>query len=116
MRTERNVMIAASRSRPECKASERTPKLPVRTTKNVLSETSSKAEPTLNSAARFFSRPSSIGWVATIARLDYLICPHSLEWPLLYPVTLFTRQVHRSALACQAKTMYFLAGHQETLL
>ena len=59
MRTERNVMIAASKSRPECNASERTPKLPVRTTKNVFSETSSSAEPTLKSAARFFSRPSS---------------------------------------------------------
>ncbi len=88
MRTERNVMIAASRSRPECNASERTPKLPVRTTKNVLSETKSRAEPTLNSAARFFSRPSSMGYVAIIARLDYLICPHSLEWPMLHPATL----------------------------
>src|ERR1700694_2157395 len=72
MRTERNVMIAASKSRPECSASERTPKLPVRTTKNVLRETNSRAEPTLNSAARFFSRPSSTWLIATIARLDYL--------------------------------------------
>jgi len=73
MRTERNVMIAASRSRPECNASERTPKLPVLTTKNVLRETSRRAEPTLRRAARFFSRPSSIGYVGTMARLDYLI-------------------------------------------
>src|SRR3989442_11810045 len=72
MRTERNVMIAASRSRPECNASERTPKLPVRTTKNAFNETSSNAEPTLRSAARFFSRPSSTWLIAPIARLDYL--------------------------------------------
>src|SRR5260370_29508516 len=78
MRTERNVMMAASRSRPECKASERTPKLPVRTTKNVLRETNSRAEPTLKSAARFYSRPSSTWLIAPIARLDYLIFPHSL--------------------------------------
>src|SRR6266851_1129072 len=77
MRTERNVMIAASRSRPECNASERTPKLPVRTTKNVLRETNSRAEPTLSSAARFFSRPSSIWLIISIARLDYLNSPHS---------------------------------------
>ncbi len=79
MRTERNVMIAASRSRAECSASERTPKLPVLTTKNVLRETSKRAEPTLRRAARFFSRPSSIGYVGTMARLDYLIFPHSPE-------------------------------------
>src|SRR5437879_10656073 len=72
MRTERNVMIAASKSRLECSASESTPKLPVRTTKNVLRETNSSAEPTLKSAARFFSRPSSIWLIAAIARLDYL--------------------------------------------
>ena len=72
-------MIAASRSRPECNASERTPKLPVRTTKNVLKQTNSRAEPTLRSAARFFSRPSSTWLIAFIARLDYLNSPHSPE-------------------------------------
>src|SRR5713101_9021376 len=85
MRTERNVMMAASRSRPECNASERTPKLPVRTTKNVLRETSSSAEPTLKSAAPFFSRPSSTWLIATIARLDYLNSAHSPERAALLP-------------------------------
>src|SRR5260370_22895257 len=83
MRTERNVMIAASKSRPECNASDRTPKLPVRTTKNVLRETNRRAEPTLNSAASFFSRPSSTWLIAIIARLDYLNSPHSPEHPAL---------------------------------
>src|ERR1700723_3364725 len=60
-RTERNVITAATRSRMECSASDKTPKLPVRTTRNIFSETSSTAEPTEASAARFFSRvaPSS---------------------------------------------------------
>src|SRR6266487_1594292 len=44
-----------------------------RTTKNVLRETSSSAEPTIKSAARFFSRPFSIWLIATIVRLDYRI-------------------------------------------
>src|SRR5216683_4212026 len=88
MRTERNVMIAASRSRPECNASERTPKLPVRTTKNVLRETNRRAEPTLRSAARFFSRPSSTWLIVVIACLDYLNSPYSPERAALLPPAL----------------------------
>src|SRR5262249_55550799 len=57
-------MIAAMRSSPECNASDRTPKLPVRITKKAFSPTSSVADPTLSSAARFFSRVSSYWPVA----------------------------------------------------
>src|SRR5712692_2060104 len=92
MRTERNVMMAASRSKPECNASERTPKLPVRTTKNVLSETNSNAEPTLRSAARFFSRPSSTWLIISIARLDYLNSPESPARAALFPLPSNPRQ------------------------
>src|SRR5215467_5298397 len=67
MRMERKVMMAAIRSRPECKASERTPRLPVLTTRKVFNETRSVAEPTLKSAARFFSRASWIGATISIA-------------------------------------------------
>jgi len=52
------VTIAAIKSRPECSASLSTPRLPVRITRNDFRETSSIAEPTLSSAARFFSRDS----------------------------------------------------------
>src|SRR5690348_12667483 len=69
---ERKVMIAATKSRPECSASDNTPRLPVLTTRNAFSETSSTAEPTLRSAARFFSRASPIGATISIAGLDYL--------------------------------------------
>src|SRR5208283_1922071 len=58
-RTERKVMTAATRSRPEWRASERTPKLPVRRTRKVFRHTSRSAEPTLRRAARFFSWMSS---------------------------------------------------------
>src|SRR5713101_831399 len=85
-------MIAASKSRPECNASERTPKLPVRTTKNVLSETNSNAEPTLRSAARFFSRPSSTWLITSIARLDYLTSPESPARAALFPLPSNPRQ------------------------
>src|ERR1051325_489989 len=71
MRTERKVMMAAIKSRPECKASESTPKLPVLTTRKPFRETRSRAEPTLKSAARFFSRTST-GATISIAGLDYL--------------------------------------------
>src|SRR5580704_14194058 len=63
-------MMAASRSRPECSASERTPKLPVRITRKALSETSKTAEPTLSNAALRFSRASSLRAAITV-RLDY---------------------------------------------
>src|SRR5712664_4238698 len=102
MRTERNVMIAASKSSPECNASDRTPKLPVRTTKNVLRETSSRAEPTLKSAARFFSLPSP---ERAVLPISYLVQLRYLKLVFL---------VHRAALACEAQTMYFLAGYRET--
>src|SRR5216684_4608780 len=64
-------MMAAIKSKPECKASESTPRLPVLTTRKAFSETKSVAEPTLKSAARFFSR-ASIGATISIAELDYL--------------------------------------------
>src|SRR5260370_36888600 len=67
-------MIAASRSRPECNASERTPKLPVRITRKAFKDTSNTAEPTLNSAARRFSRTSSFCRAAITVTLDYLRC------------------------------------------
>src|SRR5262245_47739706 len=69
---ERKVIIAATKSNPECSASESTPRLPVLTTRKVFSETRIAAEPTLRSAARFFSRASSIGATISIAGLDYL--------------------------------------------
>src|ERR1700733_15185291 len=53
-RTERNVITAATRSRMECSASDKTPKLPVRTTRNTFSEISRTADPTeANAASRF---------------------------------------------------------------
>jgi len=55
---------AATRSSEECSASERTPRLPVLRTRNVLRE-QHHAEPTLKSAARRFSRLSSI-WCIVI--------------------------------------------------
>src|SRR2546429_684690 len=112
MRTERNVMIAASKSRPECNASERTPKLPVRTTKNVLRETNSRAEPTLRSAARFFSRPSSAWLIASMVRLDYLNSLHSPERAALAPPAMAASSLefHRAVLASEAYRRYFLAG------
>ncbi len=65
------MIIAATKSRPECSASDSTPKLPVRSTKKVLRESSTTAEATLSSAARFFSFASStMGTVLTV-RLDY---------------------------------------------
>src|SRR6266403_210360 len=48
-------MMAATKSRPECRASEKTPKLPVRMTRKAFRETNNRAETTLSSAARFFS-------------------------------------------------------------
>src|ERR1700730_18060383 len=67
-------MIAATRSSPECSASDSTPKLSVRITRKVLSETSTSAEATLSSAARFFSFTSSTRAVITV-RLDYRTRP-----------------------------------------
>src|SRR5689334_5128136 len=64
-------MIAATRSRPECKASDKTPKLPVRSTRNVLRETRRSADTTLKRAARFFSFTSSTMLAAITVRLDY---------------------------------------------
>src|SRR5580765_165936 len=64
-------MMAATRSRPECSASDNTPKLPVRMTRKVLSETKTRAETTLSSAARFFSFTSSTTRVGITIRLDY---------------------------------------------
>src|ERR1700732_4817043 len=64
-------MMAATRSSPECSASDSTPKLPVRSTRKVLSETSASAEPTLSSAARFFSFTSSTTRAVITTRLDY---------------------------------------------
>src|SRR5215470_4492401 len=80
MRTERKVIMAAIKSKPECKASESTPKLPVRTTRKVLRDTRRTADPTLKRAAFFFFRPSSIWANASIARLDYL---RLIAFPLL---------------------------------
>src|ERR1700730_5523279 len=72
-RTARNVMIAAIKSNPECKASDNTPRLPVRSTRKAFSDTNTSAEPTLSSAARFFSRCSPSGCVAiTSPRLPQL--------------------------------------------
>ena len=48
-------MTAATKSRMECSASDKTPKLPVRTTRNIFSEISRTAEPTEASAAMRFS-------------------------------------------------------------
>src|ERR1700733_9543285 len=48
-------MTAATKSRIECSASDKTPKLPVRTTRNIFSEMSRTAEPTEASAASRFS-------------------------------------------------------------
>src|SRR5882757_1675796 len=58
-RTDKNVMMAATKSSPECRASDKTPKLPVRMTRKALRETNNRAETTLSSAARFFSFTSS---------------------------------------------------------
>lgn len=66
------MITAATRSRPECKASERTPKLPVRRTRKVFRQTSSSAEPTLRRAARFFSWMSSCSRREKGMRKDYL--------------------------------------------
>src|ERR1700722_8464461 len=63
-------MIAATRSNEECRASDKTPKLPVRRTRKVFRETSSTAEPTLSSAARFFSVAIS-KWAGAGIGLDY---------------------------------------------
>src|ERR1700743_577597 len=63
-------MMAATRSREECRASDKTPKLPVRRTRKVFRETSSTAEPTLRSAARFFSVAIS-KWAGAGIGLDY---------------------------------------------
>src|SRR5271168_2248594 len=49
-------MRAARKSRPECIASDKMPKLPVRATRKILSESRTTAEPTDASAARRFSR------------------------------------------------------------
>src|SRR5216684_1238744 len=76
MRTEKNVIIAATRSSPECSASDSTPKLPVRSTRKVLSETSTSVEPTLSNAARFFSFTSSTTRAIITVRLDYRTPPH----------------------------------------
>ncbi len=51
MRTESHVRIAAIRSRPECSASESTPRLPVARARNTLSVTRISAEPIDPSAA-----------------------------------------------------------------
>ena len=68
-------MIAATKSSEECSASDSTPKLPVRNTRKLFSDTSITAEPTLNSAARFFSLAISLCSETSIARLDYLNSP-----------------------------------------
>jgi hypothetical protein len=59
--------------------------------------------------------------IAAIACLDYLNSPHSPEravLPIPYLVQLrylkLVFLVHRAALACEAQTMYFLAGYRET--
>ena len=49
-------MMAAIKSSPECNASDSTPKLPVRMVRKIFSESRTIAEPTLSSAACFFSR------------------------------------------------------------
>src|ERR1700678_1869156 len=49
-------MTAARKSSPECIASDKTPKLPVRATRKILSDTSRTAEPTDARAASRFSR------------------------------------------------------------
>src|SRR5258708_29137546 len=53
-------MIAATKSRLECSASESTPRLPVRMVRNTFSDTSATADTTDHSAALFFSRAPSI--------------------------------------------------------
>src|ERR1700683_3627302 len=65
----------------ECSASDKTPKLPVRTTRNIFSETSSTAEPTEASAARFFSRVAPSSASEAIGGL-YAV---TLIWPRIEP-------------------------------
>src|SRR6202795_903279 len=48
-------MMAATRSRLECSASESTPKLPVATVRKIFSNTNTSAEPTEASAATCFA-------------------------------------------------------------
>src|ERR1700758_2585768 len=49
-------MIAATKSRIECNASDKMPRLPVRSTRNTFSDTNKTAEPTEARAANRFSR------------------------------------------------------------
>src|ERR1700751_5184892 len=49
-------MTAATKSRIECKASDKMPRLPVRSTRNTFSDTNKTAEPTEARAANRFSR------------------------------------------------------------
>ncbi len=56
-------MTAARKSRPECIASDKMPKLPVRATRKILSESRRTAEPTDASAARRFSREACWSWI-----------------------------------------------------
>src|SRR5580704_1913563 len=65
----------------ECSASDKTPKLPVRTTRNIFSETSRTAEPTEASAARFFSRVAPSSASEAIGGL-YAV---TLIWPRIEP-------------------------------
>ena len=64
------MIIAAIRSTPDCNASLNTPRLPVRYTKKLFSDTKSAAEPTLSSAAILFSCASLAGVPLISARLD----------------------------------------------
>ena len=67
----------------ECSASDKTPKLPVRTTRNIFSETSRIAEPTEASAAQRFSllarssASKAIGGLYAVARIWPRIEPES---------------------------------------
>src|ERR1700740_2579724 len=49
-------MTAATKSRIECKASDKMPRLPLRSTRNTFSDTNKTAEPTEARAANRFSR------------------------------------------------------------
>src|ERR1700719_3110269 len=96
-------MIAATRSSPECSASDSTPKLPVRSTRKVLSETSTSAEPTLSNAARFFSRTSSTTRAVITVRLDYRTPPHFAAMDKAAPRFRSAPQCIQSATCLQQK-------------
>ena len=67
-------MTAATRSRPECSASDKTPKLPVRRTRNAFSDTQHDGRADAQQRRALLFAHFDLARASTMSSLDYLKC------------------------------------------